>query len=282
MKLKPVIKYAGGKKQIMDILLKEFPTEFNNYHEPFLGGGSVVFELYNRNLLKDKKIFLSDIMTSLMNMYNQIKNNKDDLLEELSDKKYENKLEIFLESRKQFNILKLHSKSELSSYENIKLASLFIYLNKTCFNGLYRENKKGEYNVPFGKQKNPTICNKSGIENLNKFFIENDVNLNCYNYTYIEENIKPGDFIYMDPPYHNTFTDYSKNKFGEEEQKELKEFVDKLTKKGCKVCVSNSNTEFITNLWSDYKIVKIPVKRLINSKSEGRKEIHYEVLIKNF
>ena len=282
MELKPVIKYAGGKKQIMKSLLNEFPTEFENYHEPFLGGGSVVFELYNRKLLNDKKIYISDIMNCLMNMYKVIRNNHEDLIDELSDKKYTNELKSFLELRSKYNHLKCQEFDCLSDTEQIELASLFIYLNKTCFNGLYRENQKGIYNVPFGKQKNPTICNKIGLENMSKFFREEIIEINCCSYEECEDNIKPGDFVYMDPPYYNTFTDYNKTKFKEEEQKKLKLFVDRLNKKGCKICVSNSDHEFITELYSEYKIVKIPVKRLINSKSENRNTIYHEVLIKNF
>lgn len=275
--LKPIVKWAGGKRQIMSKIIQYFPEEYGNYYEPFAGGLSVFMELCNKNKLENKSIYLSDIMSPLINLYNVIKSNCDELIKELESGCYKNEKEVFLKKRETFNKLKIGNITE-----NIKLAALFLYLNKVGFNGMYRENKKGEYNIPFGKQTNPCILEKDNARRLSKCLKEYDITIKCCDYLYILNLVSENDLIYLDPPYHDTFTSYTKEKFNERNQKEVKELVDNLTKKKCKVVVSNSDTKFIRELYKEYRIHTIEVKRFITSKACDRKDMKTEVLITNF
>jgi len=260
----------------MDTLLQHFPKTFNNYYEPFLGGGSVVMELFNNGLLSHKSIFLSDIMTPLMNMYEVVKMRPEELIEELSKDIYQNNQETYLEMRRLFNEMKRDNRLE----DKVKLASLFIFLNKTGYNGMYRENRKGEYNIPFGRQKNPMICCVESIRSLHLFLNTFNLMIECCSYDVHKPN--KDDFIYLDPPYYNTFTGYNQQEFGETEQRRLKEYYVELTRRKCKVALSNSNDPFIQELYKDFKIIEIPVKRMINSKASDRKKYHTELLILNY
>jgi len=279
--LKPVLKYAGVKRSIMKELIQNFPTDFNNYFEPFVGGGSVVMELHNNGTLSNKNVYLSDIMQPLINLYSVIKQKPNALVQELSQSElYANTKESFVEKRLEFNQLKSNF-----VIPNTQLAALFMYLNKVGFNGMYRENSSGKYNIPFGKQKNPQICNTDMIHSLSMFLQNQNVHLRCDDYKWILDTISPGDFVYMDPPYYGTFTGYNQAPFGETEQIELKQFISVLSAKGCKVAVSNSNHDFITSLYSDLPNVRfeyINVKRVINSKADKRKDVHTELLILNY
>lgn len=287
MSLEPLVKWAGGKRQIMKKLLMNFPKEFNNYHEPFIGAGSVFMELNNRGLLDDKKVFLSDLMMPLINLYNVVKFLPDDLISDLSKDKYSNDKDVFIMLKERFNELKklnynyknMDEKKELK----IELASLFIYLNKTGFNGMYRENSKGNLNISFGKQKNPRIYNKDLINYLSKFLNQSSVSIKCCNFIETENAIKKGDFIYMDPPYYGTFTGYNKEEFGKKQQEELRDFFVRLSHMGCKVALSNSNNDYIKQLYSNIeniRFIEIDVKRIINSKARG--ETKTELLIVNY
>lgn len=284
--IKPIIKYAGGKRMILNQLIQYFPKEFNNYYEPFIGGGSVLFELCNLNLLNSKNIYICDISEPLINMYIIIRDCSIDLIDELkNDELYKNDKDVFYKNRIRFNELKLKNTIDLTIKEKIEYAALYIYLNRVCFNGIYRENSKGEYNVPFGKQKNPLICNEDLIIMLSKFFLDNKVEINTNDYSVIEKSVKKDDFIYMDPPYYNTFTGYNKEQFNKDSQIKLMQFYKKLTLLGCKVALSNSDTEFIRTLYNtipNVKIIEIDVKRVINSKAENRKNKVKELLITNY
>lgn len=279
--LKPVIKYAGGKRQIMNTLLSNFPSAFGNYFEPFVGGGSVFMEMVNRGILQNKEVYLSDTMYPLINMYNVIRTRIIDLKEELSRSCYSNDKESYINNRLRFNSLKL----QINTYDSVELAALFIYLNKVGFNGLYRENSKGEYNIPFGKNKNPTLFDNVLFTNLSNYLNGDLVRVSKCSYEQIETKVLPGDFVYMDPPYHNTFTGYNSINFGEDDQIKLCNFYKHLSNMGCKVALSNSDTNFIRNLYGSIPgvtIVSIPVKRLINSKSDERKNMSTELLIINY
>lgn len=153
--LKPVVKWAGGKRSIMDKILAQFPIEFNDYHEPFVGGASVAMEMTNRQAIKDKRVYISDLMEPLMNVYNVLQDNVEELIQELKRPGYENDKDSFLVKRARFNEVKKNV-----SENKVECAGLFLYLNRTCYNGMYRENNNGGYNVPFGRQKNPLICNE--------------------------------------------------------------------------------------------------------------------------
>ena len=268
-KPKPFVKWAGGKRQIINILTQEIPLNFINYIEPFVGGGALLFELL------PEKAIINDINIELINAYLVIKNHPDKLIESL--KKHKNQEEYFYKIRA-LNPEKLTS---------IERASRFIYLNKTCFNGLYRENSKGEFNVPFGNYKNPKILDEENIKAISEYL--NNANIKILNKDYKEvcEMAQKGDFVYLDPPYYplsktSSFTKYTKYDFTEKDQKELSKIFKELDKKGCFVMLSNSNTDFIKELYKDYKIIEVHANRAINSNGNGRKKAKIEVLIKNF
>lgn len=277
-KPKPFVKWVGGKRQ----LLKQFkdldlypPKGFNikegRYFEPFVGGGAVFFDLLPR------QAFLSDLNKDLVTTYNVIKNNVNELIKSL--KKHAHDKEYFLTIRER----------DPEQLTDIEVASRFIYLNKTCFNGMYRVNKKGKFNVPFGKYNNPIICDEENLLKVSES-LEN-VSIKHQDYKKILKETRKGDFIYFDPPYHPvsktaSFTSYTNESFLEKEQIELRDTFVELHKKGCFVMLSNSDTDFINMIYSEtgikeIKIAKIQAGRMINSKSEKRGKIT-EVLITNY
>ncbi len=268
-KPKPFVKWAGGKRQLVDILLSNVPPSFNRYFEPFVGGGALLFEL------QPQKAVISDINEELINAYKVIKDNVEELINSL--KKHKNTKEYY------YAIRAINPKT----LTPVERASRFIYLNKTCFNGLYRENSKGQFNVPFGRYKNPKICDEENLRAVSEFLNKIEITiLNC-DYKITCEMAKSGDFVYLDPPYYPisktaSFTKYNKNGFSEEDQIELSEIFKELDRKGCYVMLSNSNTEFIKKLYANYRIQEIKANRFINCKANRRGKSNIEVLITNF
>jgi DNA adenine methylase len=277
-KYQPFIKWVGGKRNLLPQLLEKFPKKFENYHEPFLGGGAVFFGLYSLGLLKNKKIFLSDINSELINAYNVVKNDPNKLIKNLEEFKKQHNKEFY------YKIRELDRKEDFKNLSSIERATRFIYLNKTCFNGLYRVNKKGYFNTPMGSYKDPNIADKDKIlsasEALQNAIISNKPFNNVIN------NANKNDLVYFDPPYYplnttSSFTSYNENNFLDDKQKELFNVFEILNKKECFVLHSNSNTEFIKNLYKIHNINFVQANRFINSKSSGRGKIN-EVLIRNF
>ncbi len=276
-KPKPFVKWVGGKRQ----LLKQFkmmnlypPKDFNpskaRYFEPFVGGGAVFFDLL------PQKAVLSDLNSELIITYNVIKNDVGKLIKSL--KKYKHNKEYFLKIRERVP-------EKLSDVER---ASRFIYLNKTCFNGMYRVNLSGKFNVPFGSQANPLICDEGNLLKVSDAL--KNVKIIKQDYKQVLKNAKKGDFIYFDPPYYplnrtSSFTGYTADGFLEKEQEELKNAYFELHKKGCFVMLSNSNTEFIKKLYSNLdkkiKVHKVDATRMINSDATKRGKIK-EVLVVNY
>lgn len=274
---KPFVKWVGGKRQ----LLKQFrnlnlypPHDFNpvknTYFEPFVGGGAVFLDLLPKHAV------LSDLNSELIITYKVIKDDVNKLIKLLKTYRY-NK-EFFLKIRSQ-KTLKL---------SDIQIATRFIYLNRSCFNGLYRVNSKGEFNVPFGKYNNPLICDEENLKKISKSL----KNVKIYNEDYknVLKRAKKGDFIYFDPPYYpvnrtSNFTAYTKEGFFEKEQEELRNVFVELHKRGCFVMLSNSDTSFINKLYSKLdkkiKVHKIDASRNINAKASGRGKIK-EILIINY
>jgi DNA adenine methylase len=274
----PFVKWAGGKAQLLNILDTFIPYNFNNYYEPFLGGGSFFYYLIKKAKNHSFGSFLSDTNCELINAYTVIKDNIDDLISSLSNhqkKYYEN-------SKQYFYILRS------SIFENnVERASRFIALNKTCFNGLYRVNRKGLFNVPMGRfNKLPLICNEDNLKNINLLLKQVNPVIECKDYKDALSNAKENDFIYLDPPYKPVsetayFTKYTNNGFGDKDQVDLSKIVKDLDYKKCKILLSNSNTEFIRKLYSDFNIKEVKVIRAINSK--GSKRIgHTELIISNY
>lgn len=281
--MSPPIKWAGGKRMIMNHILQHIPSEFNNYFEPFLGGGSVLLELFNKGILNsNKKIYVSDINKPLINMYQVIKNFPNELINELNNEMYNKKEEYYI-NRDLFNKLKTNINCD-DVQESLKLAALFVYLNKYGFNGMYRENRSGSFNIPAGSQQKPTLIDKHNILTISKCMNDNNVQIVNCSYNSILPFVQQGDFIYLDPPYDETFTDYTKEPFGKQQQQELKLFIEALTQKGAYVMMSNSNTEFIKQLYSQLPFIQytIDTKRLLNSNAENRKNIIQETITTNW
>lgn len=272
LEIKPFLKWVGGKRQLIPEIEKYIPENIETYYEPFIGAGAVLLHI------QPKKAVISDMNSELINCYKVIKENLDELITEL--KKHKNDKDYFYEVRA------WDKEKEYSKRSNIEKAARLIFLNKTCFNGLYRVNKKGYFNTPFGKYTNPNIVDNDNLANLNKFF--NKCKINIYNQDFEEtvKNAKEGDFVYFDPPYDplsetSSFTSYDSSGFGKKEQERLKKVVDELTKKKVKVLLSNSATDYIKNLYKEYTIIEVQAKRSINSDATKRGTVS-EVLIKNY
>lgn len=274
-KLKPFIKYCGGKAKLLPYIVENLPeVKFKNYYEPFVGGGSVfynIYTLYNNDITYT----ISDINDSLMNCYDKIKTSVDEVINELRKEIYKNDITSYYDRRKRYNELKYLTTDDVL----IEKVALFIYLNKCGYNGMYRENLKGEFNIPFGRMKNPKICDEELLRIVSDSL--RNVNIGCCEYNDILNVIEKGDFVYLDPPYHETFTDYTNNKFREDEQKKLKLFVDTLKDKGVYIMLSNSATNFIKDLYKDYKQINLTTKYSLGGKGANRGDKE-ELLILNY
>jgi DNA adenine methylase len=277
-KIQPFVKWVGGKRGLLSQIIPLLPKKFNNYFEPFVGGGALFFELQKEGLLEGKKIYLFDINRELINAYTVIKKSPKRLIKSLENLKKQHSKEFYYEIRAR------DREDDFLKSDTITRASRFIYLNKTCFNGLYRVNKKNQNNVPMGSYKNPNICDSDVIYSVS-YALQNVTILNC-SYKEVLKYANSRDLIYFDPPYYpltetSSFTSYSEFEFLQKEQKELFEVFYKLAKRGCFVTHSNSDTEFINELYKEYNIKNIQANRFINSKGSGRGKIS-ENLIRNF
>lgn len=266
---RPFVKWAGGKKQLLPELAAAIPAKFNSYHEPFVGGGALLFSLYNKGLLN--KFYIYDYNDELTNAYRVVKSNVNALVSELSSDYYQPSEKRFYEIR------------QSSPDDRVKRAARFIYLNKTAFNGLYRVNSRGWFNVPFGKYKNPRILDEDNLRAVSAALQKDEIITG--DFTEVLNHAKKGDFVYFDPPYNplsktSSFTSYTADDFSEEDHVRLAETVKILDKRGCHVVVSNSETPFIKELYRDYQITTVTARRMINCKGDGRGKIN-ELLISN-
>ena len=292
---KPFLKWAGGKGQLLNEIKKYYPFDngtIKKYAEPFVGGGAVLFDILSKYELE--RVYISDINAELINTYVVIREHVDVIIEllfkyqsEYIPLKSEERKSYYIEKRGRFNDLKVN----VNKVENIEKAALMIFLNKTCFNGLYRVNKKGLFNVPMGSYKTPLICDEKNLRAVSGKL--QNVEIICGDYKDAAEFIDEYTFVYFDPPYRPltetaSFTAYTENLFNDEEQIELADFVECMHKKGAKVVVSNSdpknsNTEddFFDNIYSAHKIKRVEATRMINCNGEARGKIK-ELLISNF
>ncbi|MBA1437488.1 MAG: DNA adenine methylase [Epsilonproteobacteria bacterium] len=273
----PFIKWVGGKRGLLEQILPLFPKKFNSYYEPFIGGGAVFFELFSKGILKNKKVILSDINSELVDTYNIIKNNPFELIAKLEKYKEQHSKEFY------YQIRELDRKKDYKNLSSLEKATRFIYLNKTCFNGLYRVNKKGYFNTPMGSYKNPNIADRDVILSASEAL--QNVTIKHQSFKEVLKEAKKDDLVYFDPPYYplndtSNFTSYDSNCFLEDEQFELFEVFDKLSDMGVKIIQSNSDTKFIKDLYKNYDIKIVNANRFINSKSNGRGKIT-EVLIRS-
>ncbi|CAB1245666.1 DNA adenine methylase [Clostridium sp. MT-14] len=270
--IQPFVKWVGGKRQLIKGIGKYIPKGNYKYYEPFVGGGAVFFDL------QPKKAVINDYNFELINTYNVIKNKVEELIQYL--KTYPNDEEFYYKMRE------FDRKKEYKNWSEVRKASRFIYLNKTCYNGLYRVNQAGYFNTPFGRYKNPNIVNDVILRAVSKFLNENDIVIKSGDYKEVLKGIKKNSFVYFDPPYDpishsSNFTGYTTGGFRREQQIELKEVCDELKKKKIRFLLSNSNTEFIRKLYSGYSIEIVNANRSINSVASKRGEVE-EVLIRNY
>ncbi|MEG1008967.1 MAG: DNA adenine methylase [Clostridia bacterium] len=272
----PVLKWVGGKRQLLSEINKYKPKSITTYYEPFVGGGAVLFSLQQKNVV------VNDINKELINVYTVIKDNVDELICELENKeKYLNTSDCFYSLREIDR-----QQSKYISLTNIQKAARIIYLNKTCYNGLYRVNSLGEFNSPFGKYKNPNIVNSQVLKAVSNYFNNSNITFLNGDFEDSVNNISKGSFVYFDPPYSpisktSNFTGYNENGFGDLEQIRLKKLCDELNKKGVNFLLSNSDCKFIRDLYKDYEIIEIKAKRSINSSGNKRGKVS-EVLIRNY
>ena len=293
--VKPFVKWAGGKNSLIPQLTKYYPLELKNgtierYIEPFVGGGAVLIDILQKYEVKEAYAF--DINKDLINCYNVIKTNVENLIQEL-DKKEKEFLILDNDARQQYfyNIRTEYNSYTLDEDINVKRASEFIFLNRTCFNGLYRVNKDGKFNVPCGKYKNPTICDSKNLRNLSKLI--KNVTFEYGDYKKSESFVNENTFVYFDPPYRplsitSGFTSYTKEDFNDDNQKELANYFYKLDLKNAKLMLSNSNPKnvnkddnFFENIYKGFVINEVSAKRMINANAKGRGEIS-ELLITNY
>ena len=276
----PIVKWAGGKTQLISNLSKHIPSRFNRYLEPFLGGAAFFFHLASDRNLRFKPL-LSDTNTELINAYKVVRNSVDELIKILKYHQVQYNLspyEYYYELR-----------ARIKPLNEVEGAARFIALNKTCYNGLYRVNKKGIFNVPMGRYKNPLICDTSNLENVSVLLRTLNTNLIASDYeSFLLNNAQEGDFIYLDPPYNPVsatanFTGYTKVGFNREDQNRLANVFQKLDRRQCNVLLSNSETPYVRKLYEKFAeyMVTIDVKRQINSKATKRSG-HKELLIRNY
>jgi DNA adenine methylase len=281
--VKPFLKWVGGKTQLIKDITNHIPDNFNNYLEPFLGGGAVLFHILNN--YTPKKVLVSDINYELINTYKVIKNNVLDLIDILEDYKKKHNKNFYYSIRGLDTITtkKMGLVLRDPNFNSLERAARFIYLNKTCFNGLYRVNKDNKFNVPIGSYKNPSIYNKKNLIYISNLL--QNVEFKICSFEDILEYVKKKDFVYLDPPYDklevNSFTSYTKDDFSRTDQIKLKTFCDKLSFKKAQFLESNVSTEFIINLYSNYNISEVNAKRLVNSNASKRGFVK-ELLIKNY
>ena len=293
--VKPFLKWAGGKGQLIHEIEKYYPFDGSNitkYAEPFVGGGAILFDVLSKYNLEE--VYISDINAELINTYLIIRNNVEALIDKLHTMQNDflpletpERKAYYIQMRERFNFLKVNTNED----NNIEKAALMIFLNKTCFNGLFRVNKKGLFNVPMGSYKNPMICDESNLRAVSEKLQK--VTIVCGDYRESADFIDENTFVYFDPPYRPitdtaSFTAYTENLFNDDEQIELARFVDEMHKEGAKVVISNSdpknsNTEddFFDNIYSAHNIKRVEATRMINCNSEARGKIK-ELLISNF
>ena len=292
---KPFIKWVGGKGQLLPEINKLYPIELgkniNKYAEIFLGGGAVLFDILSKYKLDE--VYISDKNLELINTYKSIRDNVDILIKSLKEmeEQYiplnnEDRKIYYYEKREEYNSLKINS-----AVNNIEKAILFIFLNKTCFNGLYRVNKKGKFNVPMGAYKKPKICDEENLKNVSLTL--RNVKIVYADYRESEKFIDDKTFVYIDPPYRplnitSSFTSYTENDFNDKEQIELAEYINVLNKKGAKIVISNSDPKnnniddnFFDELYKNYNINRVKATRMLNSNASLRGAIN-ELLITNY
>jgi len=269
----PVLKWAGGKRQLLDTLIPLVPKDYSVYCEPFVGGGALFFAL------QPQSACINDVNHELIRVYTVIKNDVDALIEQL--KQFQNNKDQFYEIRSWDR-----NKDKYTHLSDIEKAARIIYLNRTCFNGLFRVNASGEFNVPFGNYANPNIVNEPVLRAISFYFNNSEIVFNAVDYAEILKNLPDNAFVYLDPPYDPVsvtanFTSYTKDGFSRDEQIKLRKCCDELNERGIKFMLSNSATDFICDQYSKYNIEIISAKRLVGADASKRGRIQ-EVIVRNY
>lgn len=269
----PVVKWVGGKRQLLSEIEPLFPKRYTTYCEPFVGGGAVLFSKQPRHAI------VNDLNKDLITTYLVIRDDVRTLIELL--KQYENTADYFYKVRDLDR-----DKEQYSQLSSVEKAARLLYLNKTCYNGLFRVNSSGEFNSPFGNYKNPNIVNEPVLLAVNKYFCNNDITFYSEDFASTLKRIKRGAFVYLDPPYDpvsdtSSFTGYNKGGFDRKEQIRLKNCCDELSANGIKFMLSNSSTDFIKELYNNYNITTVNANRAINSNGQKRGKVE-EVIIRNY
>jgi len=269
----PVVKWAGGKRQSLKEILKYIPAKITTYYEPFLGGGALFLKL------QPERAIVNDLSAELMNLYYVLKNNLEELLEDLH--KHRNEEEYFYQIREMDR-----DQGVYANLTAIEKASRTIFLNKTCYNGLFRVNRAGEFNAPFGKYRNPKIVDESKLRAVSEYLKQAEITFLCTDFAEAIKDATVGSFVYLDPPYHPVsksanFTSYDRGGFNQAEQQRLKLVCDQLHEKGVNFLLSNSATEFVLDLYHDYQIEMIKAKRRMNSDPNKRGAVE-EILVRNY
>lgn len=272
--MEPILKWAGGKRQLLPELKKYITPELLKGHsliEPFVGGGSVFLSM------EHDSVIINDYNSELINVYKRIKHNPFRLIE---------KLELYKKNHSKEFYYKIRELDRLPDYDKmsaIDKAARTIYLNRTCFNGLYRVNSNGFFNVPIGRYSNPDIVQKDKIVSIHNYLYQKNITIICGDFEKSVERAIPGDVVYFDPPYdfeETGFTEYTANSFSRKDLIRMKELCDKLVTSGCTVIISNNDTEYVNSLFSDRKYIinHVSAKRMINSNASNRNEF-MEVII---
>jgi DNA adenine methylase len=267
MTVKPFIRWVGGKRQLLPELLPRVPDNYNCYWEPMLGGGALFFAL------QPEVAHISDCNFELINAYQHIQNHPHDLIEEL--KNYPNEEDFYYAIRENHD-----------PETPLKRAARFVYLNKTCFNGLYRVNKQGKFNVPYGHRKNIDVVSEENILACNQLLNTGKVHIGLSDFSNVAKLATKNDFVYLDPPYvplsvTSSFTQYTVDGFNESDQERLLNMCNELTEKNVKWMQSNSSAPLVYDLYKDYTIEEVTAKRNISASVSGRKPVK-EVIIKNY
>lgn len=273
-KISPAIKWAGGKTQLLNIITENLPDSYNNYYEPFIGGGAVLLSV------KPEKALINDINEQLINLYIQIRDSVDDVLNKINNlDSVPCTKEFYYSIREQYN------QKILSGEKDAQAAALMIWLNKHCFNGLYRVNSKGLFNVPFNNRVKGKSVDESNIRAISDYLNQARVNITCMDFEEACTTVSAGDFVYFDSPYVPEsetayFTDYAKGGFSLEDHKRLSKLFKRLDEKGAKIMLSNNDVPLVRELYEGYKIQSFAVKRMINRNANKR--TGKEVLITNY
>lgn len=257
----PFLKWVGGKRSILPELLKRMPSNYHSYYEPFLGGGALYFAV------QPEYAYLSDANFHLIITFKAVRNDIEGLIRSLKIHASRHSKEYYLNARKRL----------FKEKDPAKIASLFIYLNKTCYNGLYRVNKAGQFNVPIGDYKDPAILDEENLRNVSKLLQSADI----YQQDFSQVPIIKNAFYYIDPPYHKTYDQYNDNGFGEKEHTELARFCREIDKKGGYFMVSNSDTSFVRNAYKGYNVEKVSASRFVSCKAHQRGKTD-ELIIRNY